>query len=152
MDHIEARAECGKRHAVVVRVLVTTAEVFEWVAKPLIEPLLKGEIRGIRTRGDSKQRATPFRQLAVYSDENHSCRNEKMTAMKVFTRLCAALPGVNGSVLTYGQTGSGKTHSVFGTDKDAGLIEMAARGMVVEASKLADSAGTTKDAMTVASS
>ncbi|EPR64583.1 kinesin motor domain-containing protein [Toxoplasma gondii GT1] len=55
----------------------STKEIFEWIAKPLIEPLLNG---------------------------------------------------VNGSILTYGQTGSGKTHSIFGTFKDAGLIELAARG------------------------
>ncbi|KEP67083.1 UNVERIFIED_CONTAM: kinesin motor domain-containing protein [Hammondia hammondi] len=54
----------------------STKEIFEWIAKPLIEPLLNG---------------------------------------------------VNGSILTYGQTGSGKTHSIFGTFKDAGLIELAAR-------------------------
>ncbi|CBZ53585.1 conserved hypothetical protein [Neospora caninum Liverpool] len=58
----------------------STKEIFEWIAKPLIDPLLKG---------------------------------------------------VNGSILTYGQTGSGKTHSIFGTFKDAGLIELAARGQLM---------------------
>ncbi|PHJ23404.1 kinesin motor domain-containing protein, partial [Cystoisospora suis] len=108
-------------HDVIVPVPVTTADVFEWVAKPLIDPLLKGKVSDQSVRSQSKKEPLAFCNASGLPGPQRCSESQGVS------RFCAATAGVNGSVLTYGQTGSGKTHSVFGTDKDAGLIELAAR-------------------------